>query len=67
MPPTPAESPLPDEKPTSEGYGPHDGAIRTRVFAPDLFEDGYSDPVYLAKARILSHAMQEIGMGKYQV
>ena len=25
------------------------------------------DPVYQAKARILNHAIQEIGMGKYQV
>ena len=32
----------------------------------DLFEDSI-DPVYQAKARILNHAIQEIGMGKYQV
>ncbi|KIJ64332.1 hypothetical protein HYDPIDRAFT_175668 [Hydnomerulius pinastri MD-312] len=28
--------------------------------------DGYSDPVYQAKARILNRSIQEIGMGKYQ-
>lgn len=36
----------------------------TRV---DLYADGYDDPVYQAKARILNHAIQEIGMGRYQV
>lgn len=35
--------------------------------AMDLYEDGYSDPVYHAKARILNHAIQDIGMGRYQV
>ncbi|KAF8840640.1 MFS general substrate transporter [Paxillus ammoniavirescens] len=34
--------------------------------AIDLYEDGYSDPVYQAKARILNRSIQEIGMGKYQ-
>lgn len=33
----------------------------------DLYEDGSVDPVYQAKARLLNHAIQEIGMGKYQV
>ncbi|KAH7925003.1 MFS general substrate transporter [Leucogyrophana mollusca] len=32
----------------------------------DLYEDGYSDPVYQAKAHILSRSIQEIGMGRYQ-
>lgn len=32
----------------------------------DLFEGGI-DPIYQAKARILNDALQEIGMGKYQV
>lgn len=31
----------------------------------DLFLD--TDPVYQAKARILNEALQEIGMGRYQV
>ncbi|KAF9232641.1 major facilitator superfamily domain-containing protein [Melanogaster broomeanus] len=34
--------------------------------AVDLYQDGYNDPVYQAKARILNRAIQEIGMGKYQ-
>ncbi|KAG8215449.1 MFS general substrate transporter [Butyriboletus roseoflavus] len=36
------------------------------VVATDLYEDGYNDPVYQAKARILNYYIQEIGMGKYQ-
>ncbi|KAF8258166.1 MFS general substrate transporter [Lactarius quietus] len=32
----------------------------------DLHEEGSVDPVYHAKARILNHALQEIGMGRYQ-
>jgi hypothetical protein len=35
--------------------------------AIDLYEDGYNDPVYQAKARILNRAIQDIGMGRYQV
>ena len=33
----------------------------------DLYEEGALDPVYQAKARLVSAAIQEIGMGKYQV
>ena len=33
----------------------------------DIYEDGAVDPVYQAKARLLNEAIQEIGMGKYQV
>ncbi len=33
----------------------------------DIYEDGSIDPVYQAKARLLNCAIQEIGMGKYQV
>ena len=33
----------------------------------DIYEDGSVDPVYQAKARLLNRAIQEIGMGKYQV
>src|SRR6266571_883109 len=33
----------------------------------DLHDEGSVDPVYQAKARILNQALQEIGMGKYQV
>jgi len=35
--------------------------------AVDLYEDDYNDPVYQAKARILNRAIQDIGMGRYQV
>jgi hypothetical protein len=33
----------------------------------DLHAEGSVDPVYQAKARVLNHALQEIGMGRYQV
>ena len=33
----------------------------------DLFSNETVDPVYQAKAHILNQAIQEIGMGKYQV
>ena len=33
----------------------------------DLFADEAVDPVYQAKAHVLNRAIQEIGMGKYQV
>jgi|SRR5882762_7937716 len=33
----------------------------------DLYEDAPIDPVYQAKAHILNQAIQEIGMGRYQV
>lgn len=33
----------------------------------DLYEEGSIDPIYQAKARVLNRAIQEIGMGKYQV
>lgn len=65
MPGKRTESPSPEEKQPTDGYGSVERS--TRVFATDLYEDGYSDPVYQAKARILNHAIQEIGMGKYQV
>jgi len=33
----------------------------------DLHDEGSVDPVYQAKAHVLNQALQEIGMGKYQV
>ena len=33
----------------------------------DLFSNETVDPVYQAKAHVLNQAIQEIGMGKYQV
>lgn len=66
MPMTRPNSPQLGEKPT-DGYGSSEDTTRIRVFAPDLYGDGYIDPVYQAKARMLGHAIQEIGMGRYQV
>jgi hypothetical protein len=44
----------------------HDVDIHTRdVLGAD--DAGVVDPVYHAKARIVNDALQEIGMGKYQV
>lgn len=39
----------------------------TALSAQDLHDEGSVDPVYHAKARVLNQALQEIGMGKYQV
>lgn len=33
----------------------------------NLYEDGVLDPVYHAKTLVLNHAIEELGMGKYQV
>ena len=41
--------------------------IEVRTACEDMFEDGTVDPVYQAKARLLNSAIQEIGMGRYQV
>jgi hypothetical protein len=38
------------------------------IVATDIYAGSANlDPVYEAKARILNNAVQEIGMGKYQV
>jgi len=60
-----AKSPAPEKPLTIEYEGEMPGA--TRAFAIDLYEDGYDDPLYQEKARILNRSIQEIGMGKYQV
>jgi hypothetical protein len=39
----------------------------TILSGQDLHDDGSVDPIYHAKARVLNQALQEIGMGKYQV
>ncbi|KAJ8076976.1 MFS sugar transporter [Marasmius tenuissimus] len=44
-----------------------DGSDKKFVVLEDMFEDGTIDPAYQVKARILNAAIQEIGMGKYQV
>lgn len=33
----------------------------------DIYDDDAVDPVYRAKVHVLNGAMQEVGMGKYQV
>lgn len=33
----------------------------------NIYTDDAIDPIYQAKGRILNDALQEIGMGKYQV
>lgn len=40
---------------------------RLHAETDDIYADGALDPVYQAKARVLNDAIQEIGMGKYQV
>ena len=41
--------------------------IEVQTACEDIYEDGTVDPVYQAKARLLNIAIQEIGMGRYQV
>ena len=52
------------ESPLSDASYPD---ISSQKFANDIYEDGTIDPVYQAKARLLNMAIQEIGMGRYQV
>ena len=42
-------------------------AAAIRAETTDLYTDDAVNPIYHAKARILNNAIQEIGMGKYQV
>lgn len=57
--------------------GKDDKVLDNALVAPDVAEDvqiaeesalppGTFDPVYEAKAKVLNHAIQEIGMGRYQ-
>lgn len=43
------------------------GASTPDIAKADIYEDGVVDPVYAAKSHVLNRALQEIGMGKYQV
>lgn len=45
----------------------HLGIQPTVLEMEDIYDEGLVDPVYQAKARVLNRALQEIGMGKYQV
>lgn len=64
------------KSPSSEGTDPtdfvdvfetnHKNNLSTEL-QKDLYDDDTVDPIYRAKAHILNEAIQEIGMGKYQV
>lgn len=60
-----------DFKSKSEDSIKGDGAPHPDIYVQtannDMFEDGTVNPVYQAKARLLNAAIQEIGMGRYQV
>lgn len=43
------------------------GASASDIAKADIYEEGVIDPVYAAKSHVLNRALQEIGMGKYQV
>jgi len=45
----------------------HLGIQPTVLEMEDIYDEGSVDPVYQAKSRVLNRALQEIGMGKYQV
>ena len=50
-----------------KGDPPSLGSSHSDPTHVDLFSDETVDPVYQAKAHVLNQAIQEIGMGKYQV
>jgi len=52
---------------TSDLLGEKCGVPCATVETNDLFTTDAVDPVYLAKSRVLNNAIQEIGMGRYQV
>lgn len=66
----PEQATYTDEKASSaKGEDPGVGIVIFEDSLKDVYygEESGVDPVYYAKARILNSAMQEIGMGKYQV
>jgi len=45
-----------------------DGFVESATSSVEnLYKEGVLDPVYYAKTLVLNRALQEIGMGKYQV
>lgn len=56
-------SPVDEKQPSVDD---HDTNV-IQAHTEDVYEDSSLDPVYQAKARLLNNALQEIGMGKYQV
>jgi hypothetical protein len=55
------------EKKTPSNAGSSHWHSDPTTLGVDLFSDETVDPVYQAKAHVLNQAIQEIGMGKYQV
>ncbi|KAH9841719.1 MFS general substrate transporter [Rhodofomes roseus] len=57
-----------DEKRPDNASNVEAGAHAIQAETHDVYDEDESgvDPVYLAKARVLNEAFQEIGMGKYQ-
>ena len=57
--------------PAPLGYGsveiPTTTTTTTSSVKENLYKEGVLDPVYHAKTLVLNRALQEIGMGKYQV
>jgi hypothetical protein len=67
--PSPAIMSSPERNNSSESDRDSEKIPATAIQAEtkDLYTDDAVDPTYQAKARILNNAIQEIGMGKYQV
>ena len=58
----------PSLSPTEDVETPENSADYSSEAIPmGLYEDGVLDTVYQEKTKILNRAIQEIGMGKYQV
>ena len=53
--------------PTDQGQSYMVDTQRNKPLIEDVLPDGSVDPVYQAKAELLNEAIQQIGMGKYQV
>lgn len=59
-----AKSSLKQRKPLITTYGSVESAASS---VENLYKEGVLDPIYHAKTLVLNRALQEIGMGKYQV
>jgi len=55
------------ERKGSSGSDRNSEKNRVAAETENIYTDDAIDPIYQAKARILNDALQEIGMGKYQV
>jgi hypothetical protein len=54
-------------QPDSSSYSLHESVSQRGDVETSILPEGSLDPVYQAKAQVLNEAMQEIGMGRYQV